>query len=129
MLFLVELTEMLEYIGSILDRAAAESSGSPADDELKKIQLICVARIALDIIEAQSVHSLRTSIPALSYSEIGEAQGISKQASRIRHTKLEQVLNVHQLDGKRHAISKAVVPAKHRRAARPSRQARRTNNP
>jgi hypothetical protein len=71
------------------------------------------------------VHSLRSSLPQTSYSEIGDAQGISKQASRIRHTKLEQVLRVHQLDGRRHSLAKAVVSTKHRRAAAPVRQARR----
>jgi len=64
-------------------------------------------------------------LPQTSYSDIGDAQGISKQASRIRHTKLEQVLKVHQLDGRRHSMAKAVVSARHRRAARPLRTARR----
>jgi hypothetical protein len=71
------------------------------------------------------VHTLRSSLPQPSYGDIGEAQGISKQASRIRHTKLEQVLRVHQMDGRRHSFSKAVVSSKHRRAAAPVRQARR----
>jgi len=56
----------------------------------------------LDIIEAQSVHTLRSSVPQPSYGEIGDAQGISKQAARIRQTEFEQVHRVHQMDGHRH---------------------------
>jgi hypothetical protein len=36
------------------------------------------------------------------------------------------VLKVHQLDGQRHSLSKAAVSARHRRAARPARAVRRT---
>jgi hypothetical protein len=90
------------------------------------VQLISQARVALDILEAQAVHELRTTLPQTSYGDIGAAQGISKQASRIRHSKLEQVLKGHQFDGQRHSLSKAAVSARHRRAARPARAARRT---
>jgi hypothetical protein len=118
---------MFDYIADLVAGAARH----PGDDDeiafdLRKIELVSRARLVLDIIEAQVVHDLRTTIPQISYGDIGEAQGISKQASRIRHAKLEQILKVHQLDGRRHSMSKAVVSAKHRRAAKPSRQARRT---
>ena len=121
---------MYDYIATLLADAAAvpPTPDSELDFELTKIRLISRARLVLDIIEAQSVHTLRTTIPQSSYGEIGEAQGISKQASRIRHTKLEQVLRVHQMDGRRHSFSKAVVSSKHRRAAAPVRQARRRSD-
>jgi hypothetical protein len=124
----VELTEMYDYIATLLADAAAQppATGEEIEFELTKITLISRARVVLDIIEAQSVHTLRTSLPQASYGDIGEAQGISRQASRIRHTKLEQVLRVHQMDGKRHSMSKAVVSSKHRRAARPVRRNRGT---
>ena len=123
----VELTEMYDYIATLLADAAVQppASDNELEFELTKIRLISQARVVLDIIEAQSVHTLRSSLPLPSYGEIGDAQGISKQASRIRHTKLEQVLRVHQMDGRRHSFSKAVVSSKHRRAAAPGRQARR----
>lgn len=118
---------MYDYIATLLADAASAPPGSDseAEFELTKIRLISQARVILDIIEAQSVHTLRSTVPQPSYSEIGDAQGVSKQASRIRHTKLEQVLRVHQIDGRRHSFSKAVVSGKHRRAAAPTRQARR----
>ena len=118
---------MYDYIATLLADAAVlpEEPASEEEFELAKIRLISRARLVLDIIEGQAVHSLRSSLPQTSYSEIGGAQGISKQASRIRHTKLEQVLRVHQLDGRRHSLAKAVVSNKHRRAAAPVRQARR----
>lgn len=122
---------MYDYIENLLAKAttqahADEADVSEAELDLTKIELISQARVALDIIEALSVHALRNSFPQASYGDIGDAQGISKQASRIRHTKLEQVLKVHQIDGKRHAMAKAVVPTKHRRAAKPVRVSRRT---
>ena len=128
---------MFDYIADLLAEAAlgapSAAGGWPeeGDDraeveyELRKLKLLSRARVVLDIIEAQSVHTLRHRVPQISYGDIGHAQGISKQASRIRHTKLEQVLKVHQLDGRRHAMVKAVVSARHRRAAKPGRQARR----
>lgn len=123
---------MYDYIATLLADAAVALPGTGASGEigevefeLTKIRLISQARVVLDIIEAQSVHTLRTTLPQTSYSDIGDAQAISKQASRIRHTKLEQVLRVHQMDGRRHSFSKAVVSSKHRRAAAPVRQARR----
>lgn len=124
-----DLQMMFDYIASLLGQAATR----PDDEdevafELRKVELIARARVVLDIIEAQAVHTLRTQLPQISYNEIGDAQGISKQASRIRHTKLEQVLKVHQLDGRRHAMAKVVVPPRHRRSAKPARQARRTSD-
>lgn len=121
---------MYDYIETLLVKATTQAHGdesdvSEAELDLTKIDLISQARVALDIIEALSVHALRNSFPQASYGDIGEAQGISKQASRIRHTKLEQVLKVHQIDGKRHAMAKAVVPSKHRRAAKPTRISRK----
>ncbi len=121
---------MYDYIETLLAKSAVQyhSDGPdvlPSEIELTKIDLISQARVVLDIIEALSVHSLRSTLPQTSYGDIGEAQGISKQASRIRHTKLEQVLKVHQIDGKRHAMAKVVAPTKHRRAARPARAGRR----
>src|ERR1700712_2925761 len=123
----MDLPEMYDYIATLLARAADQTAADddPIGVELAEIALISQARVVLDIIEAQAVHGLRTSLPQASYGDIGEAQGISKQASRIRHTKLEQVLKVHQFDGRRHSLSKAVVSSKHRRAAKPARQARR----
>ncbi|WP_395725778.1 hypothetical protein [Nakamurella sp.] len=123
----MDLGEMYDYIALLLADAALlpDDSDSEEEFELAKIRLISQARLVLDIIEGQAVHELRSSLPQTSYSDIGDAQGISKQASRIRHTKLEQVLRVHQLDGRRHSLSKAVVSTKHRRAAAPVRQARR----
>ena len=119
-------TEMYDYILTLLHEASGPERPAAANgDELTMIRLISQARVALDIIEAQAVHELRNTLPQTSYGEIGAAQGISKQASRIRHTKLEQVLRVHQMDGRRHSFSKAVVSSKHRRAAAPVRQARR----
>jgi len=127
MVCVVELGEMYDYIATLLADAAVvpEEPDSETEFELTKIRLISQARLVLDIIEGQAVHTLRSSLPQTSYSDSGDAQGISKQASRIRHTKLEQVLRVHQLDGRRHSLSKAVVSTKHRRAAAPIRQARR----
>jgi hypothetical protein len=123
----MELQEMFDYIAELLGEAAHRPE---EEDELafeiRKLKLISRARLVLDIIEAQTVHGMRSSLPQVSYSEIGDAQGISKQASRIRHTKLEQILKVHQLDGRRHSMAKAVVSARHRRLAKPGRQARRT---
>jgi len=118
---------MYDYIATLLADAAAvpSTSDSEREFELTKIRLISQARVVLDIIEAQSVHTLRSESPQPSYGDIGGAQGISKQAARIRHTKLEQVLRVHQMDGRRHSFSKAVVSTRHRRAAAPVRQARR----
>lgn len=118
---------MYDYIATLLADAASAPPGSDSEVEfeLTRIRLLSQARVILDIIEAQSVHTLRATLPQPSYGEIGDAQGISKQASRIRHTKLEQVLRVHQVDGRRHSFSKAVVSGKHRRAAAPTRQARR----
>ncbi|MEO5833138.1 MAG: hypothetical protein ABIR83_07175 [Nakamurella sp.] len=122
----MELAEMFDYIADLVAGAAERPGGDDEEAfELRKLALVSRARLVLDIIEGQTVHNLRTTIPQTSYTEIGDAQGISKQASRIRHTKLEQVLKVHQLDGRRHAMAKAVVSAKHRRAARPLRRARR----
>ena len=119
---------MYDYIATLLGEAAQQAAAGreEVEFELGKIELISRARVVLDIIEAQAVHGLRTSLPQTSFSEIGDAQGISKQASRIRHTKLEQVLKVHQFDGRRHSMSKAVVPPRHRRAARPARVTRRS---
>ncbi len=128
---------MFDYIADLLAEAALgaqpPAGGWPDEDdaqaevdyELRKLKLLSRARVVLDIIEAQSVHTLRHRLPQISYGDIGYAQGISKQASRIRHTKLEQVLKVHQLDGRRHAMVKAVVSARHRRAAKAGRRARR----
>ena len=118
---------MYDYIASLLANAATQAvaDSDEYESELAKIRLISQARVVLDIIEAQAVHGLRASLPQASYGDIGEAQGISKQASRIRHTKLEQVLKVHQFDGRRHSMSKAVVPPRHRRAAKPARVTRR----
>ena len=118
---------MYDYIATLLGQAATQVApeGDEYEFELAKIALISQARVVLDIIEAQAVHGLRSSLPQASYGDIGEAQGISKQASRVRHTKLEQVLKVHQFDGRRHAMSKAVVPPRHRRAAKPARVSRR----
>ena len=118
---------MYDYIATLLADAAAvpPTSDSEVEFELTKIRLISQARLVLDIIEAQSVHTLRNTLPQTSYGDVGAAQGVSKQASRIRHTKLEQVLRVHQMDGRRHSFAKAVVSSKHRRAAAPVRQARR----
>lgn len=125
----MQLQEMFDYIASLLGQAATRPGDENEEEfELRKIELIARARVVLDIIEAQTVHTLRTQLPQTSYNEIGEAQGISKQASRIRHTKLEQVLKVHQLDGRRHAMSKVVVPPRHRRSAKPTRQARRAGD-
>ena len=119
---------MYDYIATLLGEAAQQAAAGreEVEFELAKIELISRARVVLDIIEAQAVHGLRTSLPQTSFSEIGDAQGISKQASRIRHTKLEQVLKVHQFDGRRHSMSKAVVPPRHRKAARPARVTRRS---
>lgn len=118
---------MYDYIAHLLGDAALppDESVTEREFELAKIRLISRARLVLDIIEGQAVHELRSALPQTSYSDIGDAQGISKQASRIRHTKLDQVLRVHQLDGRRHSLSKAVVSTRHRRAAAPVRQARR----
>jgi hypothetical protein len=122
----MELTEMYDYILSLLHEASGPERPAAADgDALTMVALISQARVALDIIEAQAVHELRTTLPQTSYGDIGAAQGISKQASRIRHAKLEQVLKVHQLDGRRHSISKAAVSGRHRRAAEPVRAQRR----
>ncbi|TKV60736.1 hypothetical protein FDO65_03390 [Nakamurella flava] len=123
----MDLQEMYDYIATLLSDAAVPPAAEPTETEfeLTRIALISQARLILDILEAQSVHELRSSLPQTSYGEIGAAQGISKQASRIRHTKLEQVLKVHQLDGRRHSLAKAVVSSKHRRAARPARRANR----
>jgi hypothetical protein len=115
----MELTEMYDYVLSLLRQTDS--------DPLSMVERISQARVALDIIEAQAVHELRTTIPQTSYGDIGAAQGISKQASRIRHAKLEQVLKVHQLDGRRHSLSKAAVSGRHRRAAEPVRAQRRTH--
>ena len=118
---------MYDYIEALLAEAVTMPH-PPEDDmeaELRRIRLLSRARVVLDIMEAQSVHALRSSLPQASYDTIGHAQGISKQASRIRHTKLEQVLKVHQLDGRRHTLAKAVVSTKHRRAAKPARRARK----
>ena len=119
---------MYDYIATLLAKAATHTAADddPRAEELAEIALISRARVVLDILEAQVVHSLRTSLPQASYGDIGDAQGISKQASRIRHTKLEQVLKVHQFDGRRHSMSKAVVPPRHRRAAKPARVTRRS---
>jgi hypothetical protein len=124
----MKLQEMYGYIATLLGEAAGQAAAGrgEVEFELTKIELISRARVVLDIIEAQAVHGLRTSLPQTSFSEIGDAQGISKQASRIRHTKLEQVLKVHQFDGRRHSMSKAVVPPRHRKAARPVRVNRRS---
>lgn len=126
----MELQRMFDYIADLVAHEAhrpdeADRADAEQAFELRKLKLISRARLVLDIMEAQVVHSLRAGMPAVAYDRIGDAQGISKQASRIRHTKLEQILKVHQLDGHRHSLSKVVVSAKHRRAARPSRQARR----
>jgi uncharacterized Ntn-hydrolase superfamily protein len=123
----MDLAEMFDYIADLV----AEAAERPDDEderafELRKLELLSRARLVLDIIEGQTVRNLRNALPQTSYTDIGHAQGISKQASRLRHTKLEQVLKVHQLDGRRHAMAKAIVSAKHRRAARPLRRARRT---
>jgi hypothetical protein len=124
----MELKEMYGYILSLLQEASGpERPAAAGGDALTMVELISQARVALDILEAQAVHELRTTLPQTSYGDIGAAQGISKQASRIRHAKLEQVLKVHQLDGHRHSLSKAAVSARHRRAARPTREARRTH--
>ena len=121
--------EMYDYILTLLhDTSGPERSAAANGDELTMIRLISQARVALDIIEAQAVHELRNTLPQASYGEIGAAQGISKQASRIRHTKLEQVLKVHQLDGRRHSLSKAAVSSRHRRAAEPARAERRNQH-
>ena len=123
---------MFDYIADLVGRAATSPDGQDVDErsfELRKLALLSRARLVLDIIEAQIVHDLRAATPAVSYDELGAAQGISKQASRIRHTKLEQILRVHQLDGRRHSMSKAVVSARHRRAAKPVRRARRQTDP
>src|SRR5512141_133964 len=93
----VELTEMYDYIATLLADAAAQpaASDNELEFELAKIRLISQARVVLDIIEAQSVHTLRSSLPQPSYGDIGDAQGISKQASRIRPTQLAQRRRVH----------------------------------
>ena len=120
---------MYDYILSLLHEASDPERPAAANgDALTMVALISQARVALDIIEAQAVHELRTTLPQTSYGDIGAAQGISKQASRIRHAKLEQVLKVHQLDGRRHSISKAAVSVRHRRAAEPVRAQRRNHH-
>lgn len=134
----MELAELYDYVTSLLHQPSAPRHSSfsepfaeeppSAADELAMIQLISQARVVLDIIEGEAVHALRSTLPQTSYGDIGVAQGISKQASRIRHTKLEQVLKVHQLDGRRHSLSKAAVSSKHRRAARPVRAERRSQH-
>lgn len=135
----MDLPELYDYVTSLLQEASAprrsnlpepfaEVPPPSAADELAMIQLISEARVVLDIIEGEAVHALRSTLPQTSYSDIGAAQGISKQASRIRHTKLDQVLKVHQLDGRRHSLSKAAVSSKHRRAARPVRAERRSQH-
>lgn len=117
---------MFDYIAALVGQAAERPDDEDEEAfELRKLELLSRARLVLDIIEGQTVQNLRNTLPQTSYGEIGTAQGISKQASRIRHTKLEQILKVHQMDGRRHSMAKAVVSAKHRRAARPIRQARR----
>ncbi|MTD17182.1 hypothetical protein GIS00_24925 [Nakamurella sp. YIM 132087] len=122
----MQLQEMYDYIAALLaDAAIRPDDEDETAFELRKLALIARARVVLDIIEAQTVHELRSTVPQTSYGDIGLAQGISKQASRIRHTKLDQVLKVHQLDGRRHSMSKAVVPPRHRRTAAPTRRARR----
>ena len=119
---------MYDYILSLLQETSGPERPAAADgDALTMIGLISQARVALDILEAQAVHELRTTLPQTSYGDIGAAQGISKQASRIRHAKLEQALKVHQLDGRRHSLSKAAVSGRHRRAAEPVRAQRRTH--
>lgn len=136
----MDLDEMFDYIADLVGAAAHQellgeddsAEPDPADDtafELRKLELISRARLVLEIMEAQVVHHLRTSIPAIAYGEIGEAQGISKQASRVRHAKLEQILRVYQFDGRRHSLAKVAVSAKHRRAARPTRRSRRQSDP
>jgi hypothetical protein len=127
MLCEMDLKEMYDYIAALLVSAATQPApdDDPFGEQLAEIALISQARVVLDILEAQAVHVLRSSILQASYTDIGDAQGISKQASRIRHTKLEQVLKVHQFDGRRHALSKAVVPPRHRKAAKPARSTRR----
>jgi ribosomal protein S13 len=126
----MDLKETYDYIAALLVSAANQPAGDddPFGEQLAEIALISQARVVLDILEAQAVHSLRNSLPQASYTDIGDAQGISKQASRIRHTKLEQVLKVHQYDGRRHSMSKAVVPPRHRKAAKPVRATRRTGS-
>ena len=120
---------MYDYINSLLQEASGpERPAAAGGDALTMVGLISQARVALDIIEAQAVHELRTTLPQTSYGDIGSAQGITKQASRIRHAKLEQVLKVHQLDGRRHSLSKAAVSSRHRRAAEPTRAERRTQH-
>ncbi len=117
---------MYDYILSLLQETSGpEHPAAAGGDALTMVERISQARVALDIIEAQAVHELRNTLPQTSYGDIGAAQGISKQASRIRHTKLEQVLKVHQLDGRRHSLSKAAVSGRHRRAAEPARAERR----
>ena len=70
---------MYDYVLSLLRQTDS--------DPLSMVERISQARVALDIIEAQAVHELRTTIPQTSYGDIGAAQGISKQASRMRHAK------------------------------------------
>lgn len=130
----MELDEMFDYIADLVGAAAhqelqlGEDQADPSTDtafELRKLELISRARLVLEILEAQVVHQLRTGIPGVAYTDIGQAQGISKQASRVRHAKLEQILRVYQFDGRRHSLAKVAVSAKHRRAARPARRSRR----
>ena len=56
---------MYDYIATLLADAAVlpAESDSELEFELAKIRLISQARLVLDIIEAQSVHTLRSSLP------------------------------------------------------------------
>ena len=79
----VELSEMYDYIATLLADAAVATGGlgQRAGVRAGKDPADLQARVVLDIIEAQSVHTLRSSLPQPSYADIGDAQGISKQAS------------------------------------------------
>lgn len=131
----MELAKLYDTIVTLLGDAVANALHSQQRDEptqddtdLETIRLITQARIVLDIVEGQTVAAMRSRLPQVSYAAIGNAQGISKQASRIRHGKLERILHVHQLDGRRHSMAKAIVSARHRRAAAPARRARRSTS-
>jgi hypothetical protein len=89
---------MYDYIATLLADAAAVpvESDNELEFELAKIRLISQARVVLDIIEAQSVHTLRSSLPQPSYGDIGEAQGISKQEATVRAIRDAAARRVHQ---------------------------------
>ena len=59
----------------------AQRPAAANGDALTMVALISQARVALDIIEAQAVHELRTTLPQTSYDDIGAAPGTSASCS------------------------------------------------